>query len=160
MAQTTRGRSATGDGNGSGDALSVGFSATERRRAREGRSIEVGGSIYRPAAKTNETMRKLLELQADANEMEEAIREKRAAAERAEDESRWEAAAELRTEARGLESQMEFAALDAVYAQLAVLLREEDGGENPDPAKLGEVLDIEDARALLDYLMPGVAEGN
>jgi hypothetical protein len=161
MAQRTGTSRQTATGNGDGDVstVGVGISATERRRTREGRTIEIAGTLYTAAAKTNETMRKLLELQSNANDLESEVGERRAAAARAEADELWDAAVELRAEARDLEKKLELLALDSVYEQIAVLLRDTNG-ENPEPEKLGEVLDIEDARAILDFLMPGMAEGN
>jgi hypothetical protein len=123
------------------------FSVTERRRTRERNRIEIESRIYVPAAKNNATMRKLLEIANPANEADAAISKARAE--------------EDIEEIRRLETELERLALDAVYEQISGLLRDAETGENPDPEWLGEVIDIEDARALLEHLMPsGGAEGN
>lgn len=118
-----------------GSSTPQGYNADEKAAERARRTVTVDGVEYRPRKKTGRLVKEILEMTPDRGDDEDK--------ELTKDEQKEN--------------------IDLLYKQVAVLLRDENG-HSPDPLRLlGEAegqheddgLDLEDARDLMAFLMPG-----
>lgn len=121
--------SGTGSNGRPPDAdFAVAFDADARAKDRAKKGYRVAGIVYYPKKKTGRLVKEILELQGDTTTPDTEEAEQRL------------------TLAERLEN------IDNLYRQVAMLLADENG-ESPDPERLQDVLDFQDARDMIAPLM-------
>lgn len=128
------------------------YQPDEQLKERSAETVTIGGAKYRPKAKVNKVVRKVMEIGASLDEAD--------ILERALDRvlADPEATDEAVTEARNRWRTARLGNVDVIYKQVAELLVEDESGKPAKPDKLQDALDLQDARRLLRSLMPSADE--